>query len=430
MRFPEGAGGAPGGAPEDAAAIVVFGGGGLVGRQIAEALAAAGVSVAVAGRRAEALASAASAAGVPAVRVRVADAGDAAALGRAFAGARVVVNAAGPLRDTAAPVLAAALAAGAHYVDVGGEQAVLHALHERHESAARRAGLVALPGAGLDCLIGDLAAAWAAAHLVAESGGDGGDSGDGAAARDGEGGGSASGDDGGDGGGGAVRGAPAPRLAEDRPLDEIAVTYVLDDLVISPTAQRAWLGAAFERALVWRRDRWEPARAGAGRRVNAGPALGGERAAVAHAGGDAITVPRHVAAGVVATYVSPTRRAGASTALRLVSRALPFLPRAAADLLVPYADPAADYGRTRFAVVAQARRGFEAVQIVVRGADVHRTTARAAAWAARRLAARGAGPVGMRAPGELFRGEPALRELAAEAGLTIEPSFGCGIKSP
>jgi hypothetical protein len=35
----------------------------------------------------------------------------------------------------------------------------------------------------------------------------------------------------------------------------------------------------------------------------------------------------------------------------------------------------------------------------------------------------------MRAPGELFRGEPALRELAAEAALTIEPSFGCGINS-
>ena len=396
-------------AEPEAPEIVVFGGGGLVGRQIAEALADAGARVAVAGRRAAALAGVA---GVPAARVRVADASDAAALGRAFAGARVVVNAAGPLRETAAPVLAAALAAGAHYVDVGGEQAVLHELHERHESAARRAGLVALPGAGLDCLIGDLAAAWAAAHLVAEGGGDG-DGGDGA-----------------DGADAAVRSAPVPRLAEERPLDEIAVTYVLDDLVISPTAQRAWLGAAFERPLAWRRDRWEPARAGEGRRVNAGPALGGERAAVAHGGGDAITVPRHVAAGAVATYVSPTRRAGAMTALRLLARALPLVPRTAADLLVPYAEPGADYGRTRFAVVAQARRGFEAVQIVVRGADVHRTTARAAAWAARRIATRGAGPVGMRAPGELFRGEPALRELAALAGLIIEPSFGCGIKSP
>lgn len=375
--------------------IVVLGADGLVGRQLAEALIAAGADVAVAGRRAPA------ALGVAPARVRVADAGDPAALGRAFAGARVVVNAAGPLRETAAPVLVAAMAAGAHYVDVGGEQAVLHELYERHESTVRRAGRVALPGAGLDCLLGDLAAAWAAAHLVG--------------AHD---------------GGEPVRDAPAARLAEDRPLDEVAVTYVLDDLVVSPGSQRAWFGALGARALVWRRDRWEPARPGGGRRVNAGPELGGERAAVGHAGGDAITVPRHVAAGLVATYVSTSRRAGAMSALRLLSRALPLVPRAAADLLVPYADPGADYGRTRFAVVAQARRGFETAQVVVRGADVYRTTARLAAWAARRLAARGAGPVGMCAPGELFRAEPALRELAAAAGLSIEPSFGYGINHP
>jgi hypothetical protein len=390
--------------PDAAPEIVVLGAGGLVGRQLAEALAAAGADVAVAGRRPPVVA------GVPAPRSLAADAADPASLARAFAGARVVVNAAGPLRDTAAPVLVAAMAAGAHYVDVGGEQAVLHALYERHESTARRAGRVALPGAGVDCLLGDLAAAWAAAHLAIAGGDEPGD-GDAADAEAGD----------------AVRAAPAPRLAEDRPLDEVTVTYVLDDLAASPGLQRAWFGAAFSRALVWRRDRWEPARAGDARRVNAGPALGGERAAIAHPGGDAITVPQHVAARLVATYLSATRRAGAASALRLLARALPLVPRAAADLLVPYADPDADYGRTRFAVVAHARRGFEAAQVVVRGADVHRTTALAAAWAARALAARGAGPVGMRAPGELFRGAPALRALAAAAGLTIEPSFACGI---
>ncbi len=388
--------------PDQAPEIVVLGAGGLVGRQLAEALTAAGVDVAVAGRRPPVVA------GVPAARSLAADAGDPASLARAFAGARVVVNAAGPLRDTAAPVLVAAMAAGAHYVDVGGEQAVLHALYEQHESTARRAGRVALPGAGVDCLLGDLAAAWAAAHLV-EAGGAAADTEADAEAGD------------------AVRAAPAPRLAEDRPLDEVTVTYVLDDLAASPGLQRAWFGAVGSRALVWRRDRWEPARPGDARRVNAGPALGGERAAIAHPGGDAITVPQHVAARLVATYLSATRRAGAASALRLLARALPLVPRAAADLLVPYADPGADYGRTRFAVVAHARRGFEAAQVVVRGADLHRTTARVAAWAARRLAARGAGPVGMRAPGELFRGAPALRELAAAAGLAIEPSFACGI---
>ena len=133
----------------DDAAIVVFGATGLVGRGVCRELADAGIPFEIAGRREAALAE--LAATVPVAHVHVAETGDAASLARAFAGARVVINAAGPLRETSVPVLEAALTAGAHYVDVGGEQAALHVLHERHESTARRSGLVALPGAGLDC---------------------------------------------------------------------------------------------------------------------------------------------------------------------------------------------------------------------------------------------------------------------------------------
>ena len=78
-----------------------------------------------------------------------------------------------------------------------------------------------------------------------------------------------------------MRGEPAPRIAEDRPLDEVAVSYVFDDLVLSPGSQRALFGAR-------RRARRSCGGAIAGsrsrraeqRRVNAGPALGGERDAV------------------------------------------------------------------------------------------------------------------------------------------------------
>jgi len=108
----------------------------------------------------------------------------------------------------------------------------------------------------------------------------------------------------------------------------------------------------------------------------------------------------------------------------LLARALPHVPRAASELLAPYAAPDTDYARTQFAVVAQARRGFAAAQIVVRGRDLYRTTAAITAWAASQLVTRTAGATGMRAPAELFRAEPALRELARIAGLTIEPSFG------
>jgi len=368
--------------------ICVFGADGVVGRRICIELTAAGAAFSIATRRAV------SDPGV-AVRAHLADAFDAASLAAAFSGARVVINAAGPLRETAAPVLVGALSAGAHYLDLGGEQAVLKSLYERHESTARRAGLIALPGAGLDCMIGDLAAAWAAQQLCGDASS-----------------------------GPAVRCAPAERIAEDRPLDEICVSYVFDDLAVSAGSQRALFGAVGGRALVWRRDRWEPGRAGDKRRVNAGPTLGGERDAIMHAGGDVMTVPRHVAANLVATYVSTTRGAASGVLMRLLATALPLVPRAASELLAPFAPPDADYARTRFAVVVQVRRGFSAAQIAVRGSDPYRTTAVTAAWAARQLATRGAGPVGMRAPGELFRAEPALRELANAAGLTIEPSFG------
>jgi short subunit dehydrogenase-like uncharacterized protein len=409
--------------------IAVFGATGVVGRRVCAELAAmrpagsagsagtagatrptsvTGAAIAIVGRRRDALAELASA--IPVVSEHVATASEPAALDRAFAGARVVVNAAGPLRDTAAQVLAAAIAAGAHYVDVGGEQAVLQASYELHESAVRRAGLVALPGAGLDCAIGDLAAAWAAQQLIG--------------ARDPPGAPAAPGAPGAPAAGDPLRDAPVERLAEAEPLDDIAVSYLFDQLALSAGSQRAAFGAIGARPAVWYRDRWEPGRAGESRRVNGGAALGGEREAVTYAGGDAITIPRHVAARRVASFLSAARSAGASAALRLLSRALPFVPRRAGELLVPYAAPESERDRTRFAVVAQVRRGFEALQVVVRGHDVYRTTAAITAWAALRLAERAAGPTGMLAPAELFHPEPALREIASIADLTIEPSFG------
>ena len=371
----------------------MFGATGVVGRRVCAELVRAGASIEIVGRRAEALAALAPT--LPAARVHVAEASDRAALARAFAGARVVVNAAGPLGETCAPVLEGALAAGAHYVDVGGEQAVMQAVYERHESAVRRAGLVALPGAGLDCTIGDLACAWAAAHLLGTVDP-----------------------------GGAVRSEPAPRLAEDDPIDDIAVSYVFDALTLSAGSQRALFGVLGTRAVIWRRDRWEAGPAGDHRQINAGPALGGERQAQPFAGGDVLTIPRHVAARLVATYLSATRRAGAATALRLLSRALPFVPPRARALLVPYEVPEAAFAHTQLAVIAQVRRGFSTAQIVVCGRDLYRTTAAITAWSACRLAERITGPIGMRAPGELFRAEPALRAIARAADLTIEPSFG------
>jgi len=333
--------------------------------------------------------------------IAVVDAFDTTALAAVFANASVVINATGPLRETAAPVLTAALAAGAHYVDVGGEQATLQALYERHESTVRKSGLVALPGAGVDCVLGDLATAWAAQHLCDALAGSGANDGD-----------------------EIVRSAPAPRLAEDRPLAEASTTYVFDDLSLSAGSQRALFNTVGQRPVVWRRDRWEPGRAADKRRINAGSEMGGERDAIAHAAGDPITIPRHLAADLVTSYVSTTRDPASGLLLRVLSTAASFLPKTAQGVLAPYAPPEEELSRARFAVIAQVRRGFSAAQVTVRGRDLYTTTATIAAWCARMLATRKTGPSGMRAPAELFHAVPALRALAEIADLALEPSFG------
>lgn len=372
----------------------MYGATGLVGGRVCTALDAFDVPFVVAGRRKNLLDKVAALVG--ATDVRVAGVDDPAALAKAFSGARVVVNCANPLAELGEPILLTALAAGAHYIDLGGDQAFIHAMYERHDSTARRAGKLVVPGCAINCTLGDWGAAWAAAHVCNV------------------------GDE-----GSVVRDAPPPRLGEDNPLDDIAVSYIYDDLVLSPGSQKAVFGNLHTRGLVWRRDRWESSAPAAERRhINAGPEMGGVRDAASFPGGDVITVPRHINALHVQTYVSTTRSAALATAMRLFARALPFVPKRATEVLAPYQPTDDEYARTKFAVIAQARRGFAAAQVVMRGQDQYRASAGIAAWIARELAARVTGPLGMRAPSELFRPEAALRAVATLVDLHVEPSFG------
>ncbi len=375
--------------------IILFGATGMTGQRAAAELEAAGASFALAGR--DPVKHAHVASRFPSADVRIAELDDHDALVRAFTNAKVVLACTGPAGVTNERLLVAALAAGAHYVDLGGEQAFLHAAYERHESTARRAERVAISGAGVDCVLGDWAAAWAAAYVCGMERDPIGD---------------------------AVRDRSIDRLADDRPLDDVAVSYVFDDLTLSPGGQRAALARLHDRSFVWRSDRWEQvAPASQRRRINAGLEMGGERDVVSFPGGDVITLPRHLAAKQIQTFASTSRRAGTMTALRWLARVAPFVPKRATDALATYAPSDEEYARTKFAVVAQARRGFASAQVTVRGQDLYRTSAVIAAWIARQLAARSTGPVGMRAPSELFRPEPALREVAEAAGLVVEPSF-------
>lgn len=92
------------------------------------------------------------------VPARVAAVDDPAALAAAFDGCAVVVNCAGPFLDTAAPVIQAALRAGAHYLDVSAEQASAMDAFERFDGPARAAGVAVIPAAGFYGGLADLLA--------------------------------------------------------------------------------------------------------------------------------------------------------------------------------------------------------------------------------------------------------------------------------
>src|SRR6516225_6524612 len=130
--------------------VAVYGAAGHTARFVLAELERRGLPAVAVGRNAATLP-----ADVPA---RVAAVDDAAALDAAFAGCAVVINCAGPFLDTAAPVIAAALRAGAHYLDVTAEQASAMDVFERFDAPARAAGVAVIPAAGFYGGLADLLA--------------------------------------------------------------------------------------------------------------------------------------------------------------------------------------------------------------------------------------------------------------------------------
>jgi short subunit dehydrogenase-like uncharacterized protein len=81
-----------------------------------------------------------------------------------LSGCSLVLNAAGPFSATAAPMIAACLAAGAHYLDITGEIDCIEAAAGRNAEAAQR-GVCLIPAVGFDVVPTDCLAAMLARRL-------------------------------------------------------------------------------------------------------------------------------------------------------------------------------------------------------------------------------------------------------------------------
>lgn len=123
--------------------VLVYGAYGHTGRFVVDELLRRGATPVLAGRPGERLE--AYAGGHPRLDVARVALEDRAGLRRAAESVGAVINCAGPFLDTALPLAGAAVAAGAHYVDVTAEQPAVQAVYRELDAAARAAGVAVVP---------------------------------------------------------------------------------------------------------------------------------------------------------------------------------------------------------------------------------------------------------------------------------------------
>ena len=141
--------------------VMIYGSTGFTGRLIAERAVATGLAPVLAGRKAERLREQAAELGL---QWKAFALNDDDAIAAALADVGLVIHAAGPFIETAAPMMEACLKTGAHYLDISGELPVFQdAL--RRDAEAVAAGVMLMPGAAWSVVATDCLAA----HVVRRS---------------------------------------------------------------------------------------------------------------------------------------------------------------------------------------------------------------------------------------------------------------------
>lgn len=136
--------------------IALYGASGFQAGLVAAELRRRALTPILVGRDRQRLQAAADRLGLPDAGLREADTTHPTALTAAFRGCDVVINCAGPFTLSGAAVVAAAIEAGAHYVDTSGEQAYVKSIFGTFSDAAERAAVAVVPAATDAGIPGDL----------------------------------------------------------------------------------------------------------------------------------------------------------------------------------------------------------------------------------------------------------------------------------
>lgn len=143
--------------------IVLFGATGFTGRLTAQALARRNASFAIAGRSRDKLERLAQETGHP--EIRVAQVGDTTSLARALGDARALITCVGPFVELGETAVEAALQTKTHYIDSTGEGVFIEQLIRERGREARAVGIAMAPAMGFDEVPADVAATLATEGL-------------------------------------------------------------------------------------------------------------------------------------------------------------------------------------------------------------------------------------------------------------------------
>jgi short subunit dehydrogenase-like uncharacterized protein len=346
--------------------VVIFGATGFTGRLVARSAEVRGLPRLLAGRDRARLEEIAGKTGAP--PIGLADASDPAALTRLLVRGDVVVNCVGPFTDLGEAVVRACIDAGAHYLDITGEQRFMERVDARHATAARDAGTTVVNAMAFEYALGDCGAAVLARRLRA-------------------------------------------------PLRALAVTYAWEGAAqgASRGTRRSAIRILARRGFRLRdgqRERESPA----GRSRSVLLPSGKRQTAVSFPSGEALTVPRHLEVDDVSGWMVVGRRTAGLG--RVLSPALPTLLRLGRPLLdhLLAGSPEGPYDETRrgsgFTILleAESRTGARG-RLALTGTDPYGLTAEIVLLAAERLLAVPVPAAGVLSPSQLMEPRAFLSAL-------------------
>ncbi|HZS47030.1 MAG TPA: saccharopine dehydrogenase NADP-binding domain-containing protein [Blastocatellia bacterium] len=290
-------------------------------------------------------------------------------LGKAFDGANIILNCAGPFTDLGEPVVREAARRGIHYIDTTGEQNFIKLVFEKCGKEAAEKGAALVPAAAYDYAFGD-----AAAEIVS-------------------------------------RGLD--------PCDEISIAYNIAGFNTSRGTKKSMLRAVSQQGFLFLDGHVVPSKSGDIKRELEFPD-GRRLSGVSFPGGEVIQVPPHVRAKNVITFmaVSATVAGVIGTASAIGGAVRKGASDAIIDRLHRDSLGPDETHRlaTKFVIRCEARKGDQRKVLFITGCDPYGITAVSVVALAERLAKEPPQSVGAVSPSMLY-GADFIREYTTAAGL-------------